>query len=119
MTDRIELTGIEVQARHGVTEAERATSQRFLVDVTLWVDARPAGSSDDIIDTVDYGRVAVLAHNVVQGESHRLIERVAERVAEVLLEETAVQRVSVTVHKPDAPIPLEFADVSVTVDRVK
>jgi 7,8-dihydroneopterin aldolase/epimerase/oxygenase len=118
VTDRIDLTGIEVMARHGVLAEEQTTAQPFLVDITLFSDHRRASASDDITDTVDYGEAAVLAHDIVAVESHQLIERVADRVALALLDRfSPLSRVRVTVHKPQAPIPLSFADVSVTVDR--
>ena len=117
MTDRIQVDGIEVLARHGVLDHEQAEPQRFLVDLTVLLDLSQAGASDDLEDTVDYGRLAQEAHDVVADESHQLIETVADRVATRLLAEPGVERVVVTVHKPDAPIPLAFGDVSVTVDR--
>lgn len=117
MTDRIELRGIEVQARHGVPAEERAAPQPFLVDLTLYLDLSVAGSSDDLSDTVDYGWLAREVHDLVAGESHQLIETVADRVARHVLEIAPVQRVTVTVHKPEAPIPLPFADVAVAIDR--
>jgi dihydroneopterin aldolase len=117
VTDRIDIEGIEVLARHGVLEHERIEPQRFLVDLTVHLDLRRAGASDDLADTVDYGRLAQEAHDLVAGESHQLIERVADRVAARIMASPGVERVVVTVHKPDAPIPLRFEDVSVTVDR--
>jgi dihydroneopterin aldolase len=117
VTDRIEIKGIEVLARHGVLEHERTDPQVFSVDVTVYLDLARAGVSDDLADTVDYGRLAQETHDLVAAESHRLIETVAHRVAGRVLEEPQVGRVVVTVHKPQAPIPLNFEDVSVTVDR--
>jgi dihydroneopterin aldolase len=117
VTDRIQVDGIEVLARHGVLDHEKVESQRFLIDLSVLLDLSKAGASDDLADTVDYGRLAQVAHDVVAGESHQLIEKVADRVATTLLAEPGVERVIVSVHKPDAPIPLEFGDVSVTVDR--
>jgi dihydroneopterin aldolase len=117
VTDRIEIKGIEVLARHGVLEQEQAESQPFLVDVTVHLDLSRAGATDDLADTVDYGRLAQVAHDIVAAESHRLIEKVADRVATRVLSEGRVDRVIVTVHKPEAPIPLMFDDVSVTIDR--
>jgi dihydroneopterin aldolase len=117
VTDRIQVDGIEVLARHGVLEHEKVEPQRFLIDLTVFLDLSKAGASDDLADTVDYGSLAQQAHDVVAGESHQLIEKVADRVATTLLAGPGVERVIVTVHKPDAPIPLDFGDVSVTVDR--
>ncbi len=117
MTDRIELRGLEVLARHGVLEHEKVEPQVFRVDLVVFLDLSAAGKSDDLADTVDYGRLAQEAHDLVANESHQLIETVAERVARQVLGDPRVERVVVTVHKPDAPIPLGFDDVAVVVDR--
>jgi 7,8-dihydroneopterin aldolase/epimerase/oxygenase len=117
VTDRIELKGIEVVARHGVLEHEKQEPQVFLIDLTLYLDLSTAGKSDDLVDTVDYGKLAQVTHDLVQRESHDLIESVAQQIATAVLDEPLVDRVRVTVHKPEAPIPLIFSDVAVTVDR--
>ena len=117
MNDRIELHGIEVLARHGVLEHEKVEPQVFRVDLTVFLDLSIAGGSDDLADTVDYGRLAREVHDLVAAESHQLIETVAERVARRVLANHPAERVMVTIHKPGAPIPLVFEDVSVTVDR--
>jgi 7,8-dihydroneopterin aldolase/epimerase/oxygenase len=117
VTDRIELKGIEVVARHGVLEHEKQEPQVFRIDLTLYLDLSNAGTSDDLADTVDYGKLAQVAHDLVQSESHDLIESVAQQIATAVLDEPLVDRVRVTVHKPEAPIPLTFSDVAVTVDR--
>ena len=117
MTDRIELRGIEVEARHGVLDQEKTEPQLFLVDLTLYLDLSAAGLSDDLADTVDYGWLAREVHDLVAAKSHQLIETVADQVANRALSISRVERVVVTVHKPEAPIPLRFADVAVTVDR--
>lgn len=115
--DRISLTGLQVQANHGVFDFERVEGQLFVIDVTAWLDLSPAAVSDELARTVHYGElaeevVAAVAHDPVD-----LIETVAERVAQVVLMHAAVQRVDVTVHKPQAPISVPFVDVSVTIER--
>lgn len=117
MSDRIELTGIEVVGRHGVLPEEQERGQLFRVDVSIYTDLRRPGASDELGDTIDYAAVADRVRSVVAAERHRLIERVAERVAEEVLSRPGVDRVQVTVHKPGAPLPMAFADVSVTIDR--
>jgi dihydroneopterin aldolase len=100
-----------------VPEHEKSEAQPFLIDLTVFLDLSRAGASDDLDDTVDYGRLSQEAHDVVEGESHQLIETVAERVAATVLTHSRVERVIVTIHRPEAPIPLVFSDVSVTIDR--
>ena len=117
MSDRIRLTGLRVRGRHGVLPSERQEGQEFLVDVVLDVDLRVPAASDDLRDTVHYGELAERLAAVVGGEPVDLIEALAERLAGVCLSYDLVTRAEVTVHKPAAPIPLDFADVSVTVVR--
>ncbi len=115
--DRIALRGLRVRGFHGVLAAEREQGQDFLVDAVLSVDVREAAASDDLEDTVDYGALALALAEVVAGEPVDLIETLAERLAGVCLTDPRVFTAEVTVHKPSAPIPLAFQDVSVTVVR--
>lgn len=117
MNDRIELTGIEVYARHGVLDHEQETAQVFKVDVAAYTDLSAAGKSDDLSDSLDYSVLAMEIREVVGAESHQLIETVAARVADVVLSHEQVMRTVVTIHKPNAPIDLAFEDVSVTIER--
>lgn len=117
MTDRIVVSGIEVFAHHGVLEEEKQNGQLFAVDVELELDLRDAGRSDDLSDTVDYGALVEQVHRRVAEERWNLIETVAGRVSDLLLEDPRVSATTVTVHKPQAPIPVPFRDVVVTVHR--
>lgn len=119
MTDRVDLKGIEVYAKHGVLEVEQTQAQIFLVDVIAYLDLSPAGISDDLNDTLDYGELALEVREVVGSESHALIERVAASVADVVLAHNRVERTVVTIHKPDAPVDMVFSDISVTIDRTR
>jgi 7,8-dihydroneopterin aldolase/epimerase/oxygenase len=115
--DRISLTGLRVRGRHGVFEHERVDGQDFLVDAVLEVPTGAAAASDDLADTVDYGDLAQRLAAVVAGEPVNLIETLVERLAAACLADERVRAATVTVHKPQAPIPLAFADVAVTVRR--
>ena len=117
MADRITLTGLKVRGFHGVYEHERRDGQDFVVDATLWLDSRPAAASDDLADTVDYGGLAERLATVVEGEPVNLIETLAARLCELCMADERVIAAEVTVHKPQAPIAREFADVSVTARR--
>jgi len=116
-TDRIELRGLRVRGRHGVLAAERELGQEFVVDLALELDTRAAAGSDDVRDTVHYGEVAEDVAAVVAGEPVALLERLAQRVADVVLARERVLAVEVAVHKPQAPIPVAFDDVVVRVRR--
>lgn len=115
--DRVVLTGLRARGRHGVFDHEREQGQHFVVDVVLALDLRPASTSDDLRRTVDYGILAEAVVADVQGEPLNLIEALAERVAQTCLRQAAVTEVEVTVHKPEAPIGVAFADVAVTLTR--
>jgi 7,8-dihydroneopterin aldolase/epimerase/oxygenase len=117
VTDRIELRGLKVRGNHGVFEHERRDGQDFVVDVTVWMDLVPAARSDDLADTLHYGELAQSVAAIVGGEPCNLIETVAGRVAEDVMTDGRVQAVEVVLHKPQAPIPLEFADVAVVARR--
>ena len=117
--DRITITGIEAFGHHGVLPHEREYGQRFVVDVSLALDLSVAGASDDLADTVDYGRLSGDISAIVAGPPVDLIETVAERIAARCLEDERVQAAEVTVHKPAAPVPVVAAEVSVTIRRVR
>ena len=117
--DRIELTGLRVHGRHGVFDFERAEGQDFVVDVALEIDTAPAAASDQLSDTVHYGELAEALAAVVAGDPVNLLETLAARLADACLADRRVRAATVTVHKPQAPIPLTFADVAVTIRRVR
>ena len=100
--DRILLEGMIFHGHHGILPAERELGQPFVVDIELRLDLRPAGLSDDLAKTVDYGEVHRLAKQVVEGEPAGLTETVAERIANATLEEyPLVDVVRVKVKKPN------------------
>jgi len=117
MTDRVTLRGLRAHGRHGVLPHERQAGQQFVVDVVLALDTRPAAASDALVDTVDYGVLAATVAGIVEGEPVDLIETLAQRIADACLAHHRVEEVEVTVHKPQAPIPVPFEDVAVTIVR--
>ncbi|MET0235145.1 MAG: dihydroneopterin aldolase [Kibdelosporangium sp.] len=117
MSDRITLTGLRVRGFHGVFDQEKRDGQDFLVDITAWIDLAEAAATDELAGTLHYGELAERAAAIVGGPARDLIETVAGEIAADVLTDSRVRAVEVTVHKPGAPIPLMFADVSVTVHR--
>ncbi len=100
--DRVLLKGMIFYGHHGALPAERELGQRFVVDIELDCDLRPAGLSDDLAKTVDYSEVHRQAREVVEGDPVNLIETVAERIAASILErQHSVAAVRVRVTKPD------------------
>jgi dihydroneopterin aldolase len=117
--DRVFIEGMSFFARHGVLPAERETGQRFLVDVVLCLDFAAAGKADDLEHTVDYLAVYKEVERVVCGRSYRLLESLAEAVAEALLKAFTVKEVGVRIKKPGAPLPGSFDSVGVEITRKK
>ena len=115
--DRIAVEGIRVTGYHGVLENERSTGQVFLADVVAHVSTRAAAASDDVSKTVNYSDIADKAAAVLGGGPSNLIETVAEHVALAVLEMEGVYCVDVRVHKPQAPLHVEFKDVTVAIRR--
>lgn len=117
--DKITLQGIEVYAHHGVFESERAAGQLFYIDAELTLSFSAAAAKDNIAATVDYGAVAAALHRAAAADPLNLLESLAERLAATALEFKGVSAVTITVHKPEAPITVPFSDVSFTVTRHK
>jgi len=117
VTDHIVLQGISARGFHGVLDFEKADGQDFVVDLSLEVDLRRAGRSDQLAHTVSYAEVAADVVALITGPSLDLIETLADRIAAAALEHPLVQSAQVTVHKPQAPVGVPFSDVRVVVER--
>jgi dihydroneopterin aldolase len=120
MTDRIVLTNLRFEARHGVHGWERETTQPFEVDVELGLDLTPAGRSDDLALTVDYGLVYDEVARVLDGPPRNLLESLAEAIATALLARfEAVEEVVVRIRKPAVRLggPLDHASVEIRRSR--
>ncbi len=118
--DRISLKGVRALGFHGVFDEERRDGQEFRVDVVLGVlSISKAAKSDDLRHTIDYGGVAQAVVEVIEGEPVNLIETLAVTIADRCLAFDYVRAVKITVHKPQAPIPVPFDDVSVSITRAR
>jgi dihydroneopterin aldolase len=110
--DRIRLEGMVFTGKHGVTDAERARSQRFTVDIELESNLARVARSDRLEDTVDYRRVRAIAKEVIEGDSAHLIETLASRIARKALQVPRVESITVTVTKrPQSMAPIDGAAV--------
>lgn len=112
--DTIELLGLREFGHHGVLDRERVNGQYFSVDATLGLSISHAAYTDDLTDTVNYAEVADSIRARIAGEPVDLIEKLAELIATDCLAFPQVVFAKIRVHKPDAPIEGEFADVIVT-----
>lgn len=116
--DRIYIKGLDVFAYHGVMPKEKRDGQRFVLDITLDCDLSKAGRTDRLEDTVDYTAVMDAAVQAMTENSYDLIERAASRTAEAILRaEEKVERVTLCLRKPEAPIDKIFDYVAVEITR--
>ena len=121
MATKISIRGLRVFAHHGVFEFERAYGQDFFIDCDVWVDAEAAAANDDLAKTVNYGALADALVANAKANPVDLLETLAYRLLELVMAfgggeaSGIVRKAKITVHKPNAPIDHEFADVSVTV----
>ena len=115
--DRILIAGLRELGVHGVLPEEQARPQPFEISVELHVDLAKAGASDDLADTVDYGSVCDAVRKVVSSESYHLLERLAQRIAEVCTTDPRVSGVVVEVRKLHPPVPAQVDHVAVRIER--
>lgn len=116
MSDRLLLSGLEFFGYHGDIEAERALGGRYQVDVELEADLRAAGHSDALADTVDYVRCFQVVRDIVETRQYRLLEALAEAIADALLAQPRVDRVRIKVAK-QPPLRGGFASFAVAIER--
>lgn len=116
--DQIKIKNLEVFAHHGVFPEETKLGQKFYVNCTLFLDTRKAGSTDDLTASVHYGEVAQFITQQMQENTYQLIESVAENLAhDILVVYPLVQRVTIEISKPNAPVGLPLETVAVEISR--
>jgi 7,8-dihydroneopterin aldolase/epimerase/oxygenase len=111
----IEITGLSLYTRHGVSAAERELGQRLVFDVAFELDECDATVTDRVEDTVDYGEVCEQVALAAQERSYRTLERLCTAVADRLIDRFGAESVRVKASKPEPPIPLPVDEVSVEV----
>lgn len=107
--DKIFIRDLALRCIIGIYPEERREKQDVLINVEMHADLRAAGRSDDIEDTVNYKAIKKAILTLVEGSSFQLIESLAERIAEIVLDDERVERAVVTIDKPGA---LRFARAS-------
>lgn len=118
---KISIRGLKVYAHHGVFDFERAYGQDFFIDADVVIDGAAAAANDDLAKTVNYGELADALVADAKANPVDLLETLASRLLTLVMnfgggaETGIVKKAKITVHKPNAPISHEFADVSVTV----
>lgn len=117
--DRIIIAGMEFWSHGGVSEAERELPQRYRVDIEVFYDLHPAGHSDNLADTVDYGEVYKVVREFGEKSRYQLLEAMAEGMAHLVLERFPAERVRIRLKKmaPPIPSPLEYTAVEIERSR--
>lgn len=118
--DRIRMKNLAFFGYHGVMEEEKTLGQKFFLDIELYADLNKAGKSDEVEDTVHYGEVYEVVKDIVENKRFKLIEALAESIADSVLEGfKKVQKINVTVRKPEAPVAGIFDYVAVEIERMR
>jgi FolB domain-containing protein len=104
--DQIQIRDLLLRCTIGCREWEQQELQDVNFNIYIYTDLRKACQTDSLEDTVDYAALKKKIVNLVEGSSFRLIERLAQRVAEICLQEVRVAKVRVLLEKPGA---LRFA----------
>lgn len=116
--DKIYLNGLQFYGYHGALKEENTLGQTFTVDLVLELDLKEAGTNDALEATVHYGHVYETVKTVVEGKPLKLIEAVAERVSEKVLQAfPLIHQLTVKVIKPNPPIPGHYESVAVEMTR--
>ena len=102
-SDKVLIQGLQCRAHVGVPERERRRRQKVLVDLELRLDLKSAGRTDRVDATVDYAAVAREVKHLVEGRSFRLVEAMAEQVAQTVKGCFKVKRVRVRIRKFSVP----------------
>ena len=116
--DRIILKGLPVGCVIGTLPVERTAPQTLFFDLELYGDFSRAGHTDDLNDAVDYTAVERCVRDYAAGTSFHLLERLAYACGERLLAEfTLLDRITLRIRKPDAPVESESVELEVTLGR--
>lgn len=118
-TDHIEIRGLEVFAHHGVHESEKAQGQRFRLDIVIDTDTHIPARTDNLSDATDYAQVVAGVAQVVRSTRYNLLEALASRVLDHLLDMPRVAAAAVRITKPDLDLGEQVAEVAVTVRRAR
>jgi dihydroneopterin aldolase len=121
MRHKIAITGLRVFAHHGVFDFERQNGQDFYIDAAIWIDGDKAAFTDDLNNTAHYGDLAKGLVELTKNDPVDLLETLAQRLLDYALNFGGgkVLKAKITIHKPGAPIPYEFDDVSITVKATR
>ncbi len=118
--DLIELRGLRASRRStACCPSGRERPQPLEVDLDVEANLAKPGRTDALDDTVDYGAICSIVERVITTERFDLLERLADRIAEVVLADDAVVAVEVAVRKLRPPVPQQLATSGVRITRTR
>jgi dihydroneopterin aldolase len=117
VSDQIQIRGLRVVGTHGVLDEEKQRAQPFEIDLDIETDLARAGRSDDLADTIDYGAIVARVAGIAAGDHADLLEHLAQRIADAVLENPGAAGVTVTVRKLRPPVPHDVATTAVRITR--
>lgn len=116
--DKLIMEDIQLYGYHGVLPEENRLGQKFIVSIEAELDLRPAGSTDSLEETINYVEIYEEIKCVVQLTPYRLIEAVAEAIAnKLLMIYPEIKQIKVRVKKPNPPFEIYFSGVTVEITR--
>ncbi len=118
--DIIKIKGLKLFAYHGVNPEEKKQGQNFIFDIDLYVNLNKPCASDDVNDTVSYAKVVKTVRRVFTEKKYNLLEKCAQVVSDAIFDEySEVQKVEITLKKPEAPVSAEFEYMAVNIVRTR
>jgi len=117
--DYIRLKNIIFYAHHGYYKAERELGQKFEIDIEVACDLRRSAASDDLKETIDYSRIYTMARETFERHKFKLIETVAQKMADEVLKIEGIKSVLIRVRKPHVPMNglLDHVEVEILRER--
>ena len=116
--DKIEIRDLEIFANHGVFPEETALGQKFVVSAIMYTETRPAGLTDDLSASINYGEVSHMITDFLQKNTYKLLEAAVENLAEMLLLSLPLlKKITLRIEKPWAPVRLPLKTVAVEITR--
>lgn len=116
--DKIEIRDLEIFANHGVFPEETALGQKFVVSAIMYTETRPAGLTDDLSASINYGEVSHMITDFLQKNTYKLLEAAVENLAEMLLLSLPLlKKITLRIEKPWAPVSLPLKTVAVEITR--
>ena len=115
--DSIRIKNLKIPARHGVYEFEKEKEGTFELDIELYLPLFKAGESDRLEDTINYEDIISVVTNAFTDKQYALVEAAAQSVCDRLLNDFKIDKITVRVRKPHAPIDADFETVEVQLNR--